>query len=94
MLALAACGKERDPRDVAAEACKARYDNIQRWITGRGRAPGTPEELVSAAKRTEKDPWGNPYEIEFERGKYIVWSRGPDGVERTADDIIYPDEED
>jgi general secretion pathway protein G len=37
------------------------------------------------------DPWGNPYQYSYpgvrNPDKYDVWSRGPDGVNGTEDDI-------
>lgn len=33
------------------------------------------------------DPWGNLYFLQSGRGSYTVGSKGPDGVENTADDI-------
>jgi hypothetical protein len=42
-------------------------------------------------KRNLNDPWGRPYDIQFDRDgdteSLVVWSDGPDGVPGTGDDI-------
>lgn len=93
LLVAASCGKE-DKVETARSGCRARYDAIQNFMRASGRLPGSDEELKKAARRTEKDPWGRDYEIELETGgKVVVWSRGPDGVQGTKDDVIYPPDE-
>jgi len=86
---LCACGAKGDPQETARRGCKARYDNIQRWVIRYGREP-TAEELAAAAVRTEKDPWGRAYVMESYHGQILVWSPGPDGKPDNADDISYP----
>lgn len=96
MLAVAccvSCGKE-SPEQAAATGCRARYDNLQRWIGVRGRSPETEEEVTKAMGRSEKDPWGNPYQFIVSGGRPSIWSNGPDGEERTPDDISYPPDAD
>lgn len=92
VFALLACGAcsdaPDDPKTVAERQCRGVYDRLMRWVTGHGRYPTTDEEWDSV--RTGKDPWGNPLEITLDGGAARVWSAGPDGEERTEDDICYP----
>jgi hypothetical protein len=89
LLVCGACGEtEKDPTAVAERQCRGVYDRLMRWVTGHGRYPTTDEEWDSV--RTGTDPWGNPLEIVMEGGEPSVWSAGPDGIERTDDDISYP----
>jgi len=90
LLALAACGAG-DPREEAASHCRGHYDQLWRWITARGEAPVTEEELREAAGLDGvTDPWGHPYAVEKTPTAYRVWSNGPDGEADTEDDIVYP----
>ena len=86
---LAACG-EQDPVETAREGCKARYDNVQRWLIRHSRTPETPEEQADAMRRTEKDPWGKAYRIEQIGADIVIWSHGPDRRPDNADDISFP----
>jgi hypothetical protein len=89
LLACGACGEtSQDPKAVAERQCRGVYDRLMRYVTGHGRYPETDEEWNGI--RTGKDPWGHPLEIVMEEGEARVWSNGPDGEERTADDICYP----
>ena len=89
LLVCGACSDSRPDRIAAAERrCRGVYDRLMRWVTGHGRYPTTDEEWESV--RTGNDPWGHPLEIVMEEGKARVWSVGPDGEERTEDDICYP----
>jgi hypothetical protein len=38
------------------------------------------------------DPWGNAYVYEFEEGRFVLYSRGPDGVDEKGkgDDLALP----
>ena len=90
LLLIVGCGEKTDPVTEAREACKARYDNVQRWIIRHQRFPGTHTESREAAIRTEKDPWGNDYVTETIDAEVVVWSPGPDGEPGNADDISFP----
>jgi len=90
-LALAACGKPDDPKEVAAAFCKAHYDILMRWVTGHGRYPEGDREINAAAHATKaRDPWGHAYFVQVERNEPRVFSWGPDGEQDTDDDIYYP----
>ena len=49
----------------------------------RGEWPSESSEIL----RTAIDPWGNPYVVEFDGSRAIVFSAGPDGEIDTADDV-------
>ncbi|MDH3590913.1 MAG: type II secretion system protein GspG [Planctomycetota bacterium] len=83
----AGCADE-DPTALAQRKCRARYDQLMRWITGQARVPEPHEEKV-AAGLDEPDPWGHPYVLDF-GDETRVWSWGPDGKEGTRDDICFP----
>ncbi len=58
--------------------------------------PATLNDLVGGerdyVKEVRKDPWGNPYVYrvpgKVRKRSYDVISKGPDGAEGTADDIV------
>jgi hypothetical protein len=88
---VACCGCSKtpsDPKAVAERHCRGVYDRLMRYVTVHGRYPSTDEEWASV--KTGKDPWGNTLEISMDGGAARVWSAGPDGEERTDDDICYP----
>jgi predicted transcriptional regulator len=39
------------------------------------------------AVRTRPDPWGNPYRYDYNNYTFVVFSTGPDGSEKSPDDI-------
>ena len=89
--ALGGCGEKASPEELALRGCKARYDNLHRWMQVRGRSPETDTEIKDAIRATDKDPWGNAYTVEREGGAgFVIWSSGPDGIEGNDDDINYP----
>ena len=92
LLLLAACGARTEAEKIvdAKAGCRGRYDNIQRWIASRGRAPGTQKELREAAYDKGKDPWGRAYTLEDVDGQVVIWCAGPDGELGTDDDLSYP----
>ena len=49
----------------------------------RGEWPSESSQML----RTAIDPWGNPYVVETEDSRAIVFSAGPDGEIDTADDV-------
>ena len=49
----------------------------------RGEWPSESSELL----RTAIDPWDNPYVVEIDGSRAIVYSAGPDGEIDTGDDI-------
>ena len=41
--------------------------------------------------RIDQDPWGGEYFIEVEGKRFRIVSPGPDGIDGTDDDIVYPE---
>ena len=41
----------------------------------------------SSIRRAAVDPWGNPYQVEIDGSRAIVFSAGPDGEIGTDDDV-------
>jgi len=83
---------------LAETNAKAIYDAAQSWAVRKGTVPTledltTPDETNRAEIEAEvEDPWGNEYMLRELEGRlhFEVVSAGPDGIEDTDDDIVYP----
>jgi len=86
---------------VAEAKCKEYYDQAKLYKTIRKQAPGSLDDLTEPLRpgtdspfpRIEEDPWGNRYVLEGAGKDMRVRSFGPDGLEATEDDIVWPPEE-
>jgi len=86
---------------VAEAKCKEYYDQAKLYKTIRKQAPGSLDDLTEPLRpgtdspfpRIEEDPWGNRYVLESDGKDMRVRSFGPDGLEATEDDIVWPPEE-
>lgn len=58
------------------------------------KVPPFPKRWVRLIKDRPKDPWGRDYQYKVEKGKFSLWSSGPD-IEDKEDDVRYvaPEEE-
>jgi len=75
-------------RREAETALRALHRDVRFAVTS-GAAAGVAEAFAAAEK--PNDPWGRAYEFARIRGgEFRVWSRGPDGVAGTEDDVTYP----
>ena len=93
--AMLAYGQE----EIAQAKCKEYHDAAKSWRMIKKKAPESLEEMQAPLKpgeddfiKVEDDPWGNPYYLERDGRKIRVFSWGPDGLEGTEDDIVYPKE--
>ncbi len=85
---------------IAATQCKQYWDDAHTWRLHKKSFPGTLEEMEAPLTRgddrnflrLQDDPWGNPYWMEKNGNKIIIWCAGPDGQEGSDDDIGYPDD--
>ena len=50
-----------------------------------------PKRWTQVMKEVPKDPWGNEYVYENVSGKVTIRSSGPDGIDKTEDDISSDD---
>lgn len=83
---------------AAAEAqCKECFDKVMTWKLIHKQMPSKLEDLqqpiVPGAPEMptiRDDPWGRKPVLHIEDGKARVVCFGPDGVEGTDDDIVYP----
>lgn len=83
------------PQDVARRQCDEYYEKVRAWHEVRGEYPESLEAMEAPLRpgdkenfvRLEKDPWGRPYLLRRDDGRIVIVSRGPDGRERTWDDI-------
>ena len=75
---------------------------INHYYENHGRLPSTlhvlaEEDLLTGETYMEsipEDPWGNPYQYAaLSDTEYRILSRGEDGREGTADDVVWPREE-
>jgi hypothetical protein len=83
------------PQHTARRRCYEYYEKVLQWRRVRGEYPDslaamevplTPADR-EAFVRLEEDPWGHPYCLRRDGDDVVVFSRGPDGKERTWDDI-------
>ena len=96
--AMLAYGQE----EIAQAKCKEYYDAAKTWTMFKKKAPDSLEEMQAPRSpgeedfiKVEDDPWGQPYHLERDGRKIKIYSWGPDGLEGTDDDIVYPtDDED
>lgn len=84
---------------VAETKCKYYYDQAKFWQMEKKKLPDSLEDMEAPLKpgeedflQIEDDPWGNPYVLQRDGRKIVVWSWGADGQEGTDDDIRYPPE--
>lgn len=83
------------PQDIARRRCAAYYEKVLEWRRARGEYPASLEAMQAPLTpadrqdfvRLEKDPWGRAYLLRRDGDDVVVFSRGPDGKERTWDDI-------
>lgn len=92
--------KKPSPKAVAAKELTVLGIALEHFHMDCGRYPETGEGLkaliinpdVSQWKGPyvnliKPDPWKHHYHYSLENGKITIFSRGPDGIERTPDDI-------
>lgn len=77
---------------VGARLVPRRIDAMADQLDVRlGRGEGLPDNFEGWLRRdysgSEFDPWDNIYYLATSRRSYVVGSKGPDGVQGTADDI-------
>ena len=85
---------------IARGQCERYYDLVRTWklLT---KSKGGPADLHDIEKplkpggdpftKIEQDPWGGQYFIEMEGRRFRIVSPGPDGIDGTEDDIVYPE---
>jgi len=85
-----------DPRLVAADAIQTLDRRVRDYLRYDGRYPISMAELHRSYKCREKcvaygdlhwDPWGQRYVYRRTRSGYELFSKGPDRIAHTADDI-------
>ena len=47
-----------------------------------------PRRWVQSLAEIPVDPWGRPYQYKLVKGKFTLWSTGPD-VKKAEDDLLY-----
>ncbi len=96
LLAAAGCAKNDANRDIACTDAKGlrQVAVSYRVLKAKGTCP-TVEQLRSSGQLDEgsatKDPWGGSFKIECQGDAVKVTSPGPDGAEKTGDDVVSPD---
>lgn len=56
-----------------------------------GKYPDSLDKIEDPGIRSRVDPWGNSYEYTLDASGPRVWSRGPDGLPNSQDDIYHDD---
>lgn len=91
LVALAACAKRSETKATSAQSfgCTMRSAADVAFITD-GVCP-TPAKLVADKRLSGSvaDPWGHDYVIACDTGEVVVRSVGPDGKDKTADDLAF-----
>ena len=76
-------------RKAALVKCREMHDAVHiHRMKNPGQPPPRDLEAIPGL-HLEPDPWGSPYRLETDGRKVRVWSRGPDRIEGTDDDICY-----
>lgn len=91
LLGVAACAKRSETKASAAQSfgCTMRSAADVAHITDG--ACSTPAKLVADKRLSGSvvDPWGHDYVIACDTGEVVVRSVGPDGKDKTADDLAF-----
>jgi hypothetical protein len=73
------------------------YDAATTWKRLKRRPPNSFEDMAAPLEpgeedfvRVEDDPWGSPYQLERDENRIRIRSLGPDALEGTDDDVVYP----
>ncbi len=85
-------------KTLAKTNAKQIYDAATSWVINKSKIPTiedltTPDDSGRADLESEpKDPWDHEFLIRELEGRlrFEVISTGPDGIEDTDDDIVYP----
>jgi hypothetical protein len=89
-----------EPYDAVERAradCRMYYDAATTWKRLKRRPPNSFEDMAAPLEpgeedfvRVEDDPWGSPYQLERDENRIRIRSLGPDALEGTDDDVVYP----
>ena len=91
--------QQRRTRSARAQ-CERYHDLVVTWrlLKKRKEIPIDLRDLEKPLRpggdpftKVEQDPWGGQYFIEMEGKRFRIVSPGPDGIDGTDDDIVYPE---